>query len=762
MNNKLFCMFAMAGILLATSCSNDELDTVRSGNEAQVTFSLGVEGGIGTKTRAISDGTGANKLIYAVFDENGNRISSFTKVEKPNVSFPTTETLTLAKGQTYKVAFWAQNANCSAYTLDDDMNVTVSYENATNNDETRDAFFKTETFTVTGSASLDVVLKRPFAQINVGVTTEDWEAAVASGITIDQSKVVVKNAATSLNLVTGAVSGSAEVTYDLAAIPAESLKVDTDKDGNISNSETYNWLSMSYILVNDGSVDGTQNTTLEGLEFTFKPESGNDITLKDGLTSVPVQRNWRTNILGRLLTGDITFNISIDPIYDDDYIYPDGSAQELAMAVANGGVVTLQEDVTLGETLTIMEGKTVTVNLNGHTINNTTDIWDEASAWSLFSVQGGTLLITGNGEVQAKENDCYAVDVQDGGKVIIESGTFVGNIHAVYVLEGSAEIKGGTFSVQQKYPNAEKADEFVINCFDDNYRNGTASVEITGGTFEKFNPADCAAEGVHTNFVAEGYSSVKVSDDPVSYQVVKNAENSTEAETAIGQNNGVAVISQNMTANSWSVGKNSTLVVSADATLSGDNSSPQSIMIGSGKSLTIEGEGTIEGPAYGTSNNSAAIWMARGTGKLTIDGNVTVKNKGGNTSDVDAPILIWGGGCTVTINNGYFYAYNDASGAPNPCVYLNGSRYQSGAYLNIYGGVFDSETETDNYLINVVDGTSSASHNKVQIYGGIFVGFNPANGDSGAGISTFVAEGYESVQTTYNGKTAWEVKKIGE
>lgn len=754
-------MFAMAGVLLATSCSNDELETAQLGNEAQVTFSLGLEGRIAT--RAISDGKSADKLVYAVFDEDGNRITGIEQVTKEDVDFPTTETLTLAKGQTYKVAFWAQSSKCSAYTVNSNMNVEVSYENATNNDEDRDAFFKTVTVEVTGSTSIDVELKRPFAQINVGVETDDWTAAVASGVTIQQSSVVIKNAATSINLLTGAVSGSTEVTYSLAAIPTEELKVDTDKDGNISASETYHWLSMSYILVNDGNGDGAQKTTLEGLEFTFKPKTGNDITLKNGLTSVPVQRNWRTNILGKLLTGDISFNISIDPAYDGDYIYPDGSAQELIMAAANGGVVTLQEDVDLEEPLTIMNGKTVTVDLNGHTINNTTDIWNETNAWSLFSVQGGTLLITGNGKVQAKENDCYAVDVQDGGKVIIEDGTFVGNIHAVYVYEGSAEIKGGTFSVQQTYPeDPQKPYEFVINCYDSNYKNGTATVEITGGTFENFNPADCAAEGAHTNFLAEGYSSVKVSDNPVSYQVVKNVESSTEAETAIGQNNSIVVVSQNMTADSWSVGKNSTLVVSTGVTLSGDNSVPQSIMIGNGKSLTIEGEGTIEGPAYGTDANSAAIWMARGTGKLTIDGNVTIKNKGGNTSKVDAPIYIYGGGCTVTINNGYFYAYNNASGAPNPCVYLNGSRYRSGAYLNIYGGVFDSETETDNFLINVVDGANSANYNTVKIYGGTFVGFDPANGDSGAGISTFVADGYESVQTTYNGKTAWEVKKKGE
>ena len=271
---NLLLMFAMVGMLFATSCSNDDLDTVQSGDETQVTFSLSLEKKIAT--RAISDGSQTDKLVYAVFDENGNRISTIQKVEKTDVIFPATETLTLAKGQTYKVAFWAQDADCEAYSVDDNMNVTVSYENALNNDETRDAFFKTETFTVTGSTSIHVELKRPFAQINVGVTEEDWVAAVASGIEIKNSKVVIKDAATKLNLLTGAVSDptTVGVTYDLATIPAENLMVDVDNDGT---KETYHWLSMSYILVNDGSdatpsVDGATKTTLENLEFTFKPE----------------------------------------------------------------------------------------------------------------------------------------------------------------------------------------------------------------------------------------------------------------------------------------------------------------------------------------------------------------------------------------------------------------------------------------------------------------------------------------------------------
>ena len=331
MNKKLFLgMFAATGMLLATSCSNDELDVIQSGNEAQVTFSLGLEGGIGS--RAISDGTGADVLMYAVFDKDGNRITTINKVSKTGVTFPTTENITLAKGQTYKVAFWAQDDDCKAYTVTDDMQVSVNYandENKVNNDETRDAFFKTVEFTVSGNQTIDVELKRPFAQINVGVTKGDWDAAVASGITIAQSSVVIKNAATGLNLLDGTVSGEAEVSYSLANIPSDPaiLKVDTDGDGV---KEEYNWLSMSYILPAEATT-GYAKTTMESLQYTFAPVSGNEIVFANGLNSVPVQRNWRTNILGKLLTGDITFNITIDPVYDGDIIYPEasGAAKEL-------------------------------------------------------------------------------------------------------------------------------------------------------------------------------------------------------------------------------------------------------------------------------------------------------------------------------------------------------------------------------------------------------------------------------------------------
>lgn len=383
MNKKLFLgMFAAAGMLFATSCSNDELDVVQSGNEAQVTFSLAAEGGIAT--RAISDGTGAKKLVYAVYNASGELIETIANTDVngqivDNSAFDNglTEnvTITLAKGQQYTVAFWAQNPNCTAYTTTDLKNVTIDYAGL-NNDETRDAFFKAETFTVTGNTEIDVVLKRPFAQINVGVYQTDWDAAKASGIEIEKSKVTIENAATSINLLTGEVGGEQTVEYGFDIIPAqfatpETLDVDLDKDGT---KENYVYLSMSYILANDETT-GYAKTALEDLDFTFAPISGNNINFSEGLNAVPVQRNWRTNIIGKILTGDVTFNITIDPIYDGEY--NNGKAQPVningvyyatiqdAVNNVNDGDVIKVATGTYTEVVKVASGKNFTLEAAG-------------------------------------------------------------------------------------------------------------------------------------------------------------------------------------------------------------------------------------------------------------------------------------------------------------------------------------------------------------------------------------------------------------
>lgn len=302
----IFGMFA--ALMLANSCSDDNNVSQADSSLAQVTFKVSADGAL---TRAISDGTTVDELVYRVFDKNGNPIATLPLVKEAaaDLSSGHTVALTLTKGQTYKVAFWAQKAGNTAYTVNDNMQVSVNYSGA-NNDESRDAFFNAVEITVKDDVAQTVKLKRPFAQLNVGSTTADWDAAVASGVIVTESKVTVKQAATTLNVLDGKVSGAADVNFTYATKPDESLKVDADGDGT---KEDYKYLSMSYILPND-ATDGTQKT-LASAEFTFKTDSGTEIVVKNGLQNLPLQRNYRTNIVGNILSGTTTFSVVVDPAF---------------------------------------------------------------------------------------------------------------------------------------------------------------------------------------------------------------------------------------------------------------------------------------------------------------------------------------------------------------------------------------------------------------------------------------------------------------
>ena len=250
-------------------------------------------------------------------------------------------------------------------------------------------------------------------------------------------------------------------------------------------------------------------------------------------------------------TQDNVENDSFGPDYDKNATYyPVLDAAGMKDALVNGGNIKVDANVDPSEVLVV--AKDTTIDMNGKTIANTNEVWkDDSNSWSLISArESADLTITGNGTFAAKANDCYAVDVQDGATVTIENGTFIGNIHAVYVLEGTAYIKGGFYSVQQKYPDAAKADEFVLNCLDANYKNNkSANIIVTGGTFVNFNPADCKAEGAGTNFVAEGYDVItetKANGDTwytvVEGTAVKEPTNEAFADAVASVENGGTVV----------------------------------------------------------------------------------------------------------------------------------------------------------------------------------------------------------------------------
>lgn len=490
---------AAALTLLAVSCNKEQVTEVPDGQLVDVTFTAALPGEMATK--AIGDGQTAKKLYVSVYENDDAK----TKLELDKTAtftdLKTQVTFSLVKGKTYNFVFWAQAAEGAPYDVTDLKNIKISYEGAEANDEKRDAFYATrKELKVNGALTETIKLYRPFAQVNFG--TADYDAAVAAGVEPVKSVFTATDVATVFDTFEAEGKEAKDVvTFTESALPGETL---------VTKAGDYKWMTMNYILpMGKQDAKHISNVTAE-----FVPETG--ITVKASSPQTPVQNNYRTNILGNLLTSQVIFNIEIVPIFnepDNDIDIVNVKNEESLKALfETGGEAKLAEDVVLGETVAVEAGKEVVLDLNGKTISNTADLWNTAANdWSLLSVKGGSLTIKGAGTLQAKENDCYAVDVMDGGKVVIEDGTYVGNVHAVYVFEGTAEIKGGKYSIQQP-SGLPSPYGYVLNCYDANRKNGTAKIMVSGGEFVKFNPADCAAEGAHTNFLAEGYMSVEAEE----------------------------------------------------------------------------------------------------------------------------------------------------------------------------------------------------------------------------------------------------------
>ena len=185
----------------------------------------------------------------------------------------------------------------------------------------------------------------------------------------------------------------------------------------------------------------------------------------------------------------------------------------------NGSVVKLNKNMNINETIIV--DKEITLDLNGKSISNEENIFcntEDKKNWSLISVRnGGKLTVVGNGVVEAKENDCYAIDLY-GGNCVIENGKFIGNVTTIYAHTGYLTIKDGDFSLKQLSDIvAEDRHRYMLNCLDVNYRNGVSNITVEGGRFENFNPQNNLAEGKGTNFIAEGHI---VIEDGNSYIVI--------------------------------------------------------------------------------------------------------------------------------------------------------------------------------------------------------------------------------------------------
>ncbi|MCH5329031.1 MAG: hypothetical protein J1E02_08410, partial [Coprobacter sp.] len=294
MSNKIWGWIAAAGLLVATSCVEDSLFGPEStGDEVTVSLTLAPEN-ISTKTRSveypnpegpkkypkISDGSKADVLIYAVYDENGNLLDQHGRGVIGNLpgfqagtgqtvmkidTFPVTVNFRLIRGQKYKLAFWAQSSQCKAYNTQNLKKVEVIYSELSNestetntttpnNDELRDAFCKVEDITAEEAVTKNIYLYRPLAQINVGTAGYDYEIVTRG----ENSKKYIYS-----KIQLGSVARYLDVVND------EVLKSTTEDDTTESLPEVlsevdFGWAKIpAYVNV---STDDPSHT-VEGEEF---------------------------------------------------------------------------------------------------------------------------------------------------------------------------------------------------------------------------------------------------------------------------------------------------------------------------------------------------------------------------------------------------------------------------------------------------------------------------------------------------------------
>ena len=211
-------------------------------------------------------------------------------------------------------------------------------------------------------------------------------------------------------------------------------------------------------------------------------------------------------------TQDTVESDSFNNTYDANATYPVVNVTELKEALTNGGVVNVATDIRTNNSedtaaARIVISQPTTLNLEKKIITPD-NMGNNNMNFCALIVDADTTINAGeNGGIDTGVNGGYGINVRNGATLTINGGYYYGGGTAVQVQKGTLIINGGTFACEP-YSNPTYGYNFLINCLDSAYKNGTAKVIINGGTFVNFDPSNCTAEGAGTNFVADGYKVV--------------------------------------------------------------------------------------------------------------------------------------------------------------------------------------------------------------------------------------------------------------
>ena len=524
---------AVAIICGAVSCAKEDISSSLAGGEVEVTFTANLPE---LGTRAYGEAEQVNTLRYYVYDNNGTLLeglSNTTTGVNIEVGKTTTVNLVLIKGMTYNILFWADSNN-GYYSIENGVVSLTNIDNINANDESRDAFYAAVKGFNPADANADTTIElyRPFAQLNAKVTNM---AEVNKSITVTSTTISTKIYTTfnpfaeNENEVVGGLTAE-PVTFKATTMTAEDLAA--------------GHLSMNYLLAPAGGC-------VANIAFTFNnnkevPISGTTYT------NVPLKANYRTNIIGKLLTQTADFEVEIRPAFgepNDNRVF---------------NIIDLQAALDAAP-----ENETTIINLGANIVGNVTDV----------QKPGRKVIIDGcgykyNGSIKVHSNSNHYADAALTIKNL-DFETSTASVNFIEALENGA----------QRYSCNITAEDCSFTATGD-AKNTAVGVQIKASKNAKV--IGCTATDVHSLIQAQSCDQeVLVQNcevngkNGVAFKQVKNAvvEGTTITATEYGirfdgntDNYGIVVKNNTVTANQPFIvrkmtGANNTIALEGDNTL---------------------------------------------------------------------------------------------------------------------------------------------------------------------------------------------------
>lgn len=336
---KRFLLMAGIILLVFAACQSDELANGGRNGEVAASFSVQLPGnGNDAVTRAATagDGTSVNRCIMEIYlnDELYSRQIGAIQPDGLTAGFD----VRLVTSQTYKFVFWADHVESVEddaiktdlhYNTADLRNIFMQGDyNGSGKDDTRDAFFASLEKLVTNAFSENVELTRPFGQLNI--KTED----LASIPDNQKEEFVPVTAGLSFkNLYTGFNAATGNLLSEPTAVAYKAASDVVDANGN---------LTVDYLFA--PNTAGGQH--LVNMTLAVYNAAGGQITTK-ALNNIPVQRNYKTNVTGNLLTVDGKVNVMVTPAFSSpalsEKVIEVASVSEVAEALKTNTNVVVME-----------------------------------------------------------------------------------------------------------------------------------------------------------------------------------------------------------------------------------------------------------------------------------------------------------------------------------------------------------------------------------------------------------------------------------